>query len=716
MNVNGQDVTIELSASAEKAGKAIEKTTDLLKKFSNATKNAAKSTSKFAKAVDSVALKAISLPIRKASANVSDFAKKVSQLGAAFKRIVFYRAIRTIIKEIADAFRVGTQNLYYYSQGIGGEFARSMDMAATSMLYFKNSIGAAVAPIVNALAPVLDMLVDKIVAVINAINQLFAKLTGATSWTKAIKHPVAYGEAVKGAGKAAKEALRYLAPFDELNVLPSDRGGGGGGSNAAEDYSSMFEEMTAFDSAISDFAERIKAAIKAGDWRGAGKILADKMNEIVSAWDSHSLGAKIGKKINNAIEFAYGFLKNFDFRNLGFKIADGINGALENINFETAGRLFIRKFTALFDFIIGFVEGLDWGLVGKSIGDYLRGAFDEASEWLNSVDWDSVVQNLWKNLKKLIEGIDFKSLAKSFWNLLGNALGAAFDFIKGVIKELSPLETLLLSIASAVGIVVGAVTLYNQIALAATAATTAFKAVMLLLSSPVAAITAAIAGLIFVGVELYKNWDTISGKAKEIWSSIKETIVNTFENVKTKLAETWDGITKWFQQKWTDLKNWWSKLELPAFKIKKPHLSWTSTPATGWIANVLKTLGLPTSLPKLNVQWYAKGGIIDKASLIGAGEAGKEAIIPLERNTEWISRVAHEMREQASRQSASPFGGDIAGDLEDANGVVVNAIFAATAQIIQSMQENNKGGAANYNALVRDITRLQKRQAMATGV
>ncbi|MDO5131450.1 MAG: phage tail tape measure protein [Eubacteriales bacterium] len=52
--------------------------------------------------------------------------------------------------------------------------------------------------------------------------------------------------------------------------------------------------------------------------------------------------------------------------------------------------------------------------------------------------------------------------------------------------------------------------------------------------------------------------------------------------------------------------------------IKLPHFSWE------W-----KDIGGIVSVPSISVEWYAKGGIIDGASLIGAGEAGPEAIIPL---------------------------------------------------------------------------------------
>ena len=69
-----------------------------------------------------------------------------------------------------------------------------------------------------------------------------------------------------------------------------------------------------------------------------------------------------------------------------------------------------------------------------------------------------------------------------------------------------------------------------------------------------------------------------------------------------------------------------------------PHItvSWEALDGNNPIA---KLLGIG-AIPHLAIQWYAKGGIVDGATLLGAGEAGKEAIVPLERNTEWIDMVA----------------------------------------------------------------------------
>lgn len=110
--------------------------------------------------------------------------------------------------------------------------------------------------------------------------------------------------------------------------------------------------------------------------------------------------------------------------------------------------------------------------------------------------------------------------------------------------------------------------------------------------------------------------------------------------------EKWNAFITYMQGRWTALKNWWSGLSLEGFRIKTPHLSWSTKQASGWIASTLSALGLPSAIPQLSVQWYARGGIFDRASLIGVGEAGKEAVVPLERNTSWMQMVADGLMER----------------------------------------------------------------------
>jgi len=135
--------------------------------------------------------------------------------------------------------------------------------------------------------------------------------------------------------------------------------------------------------------------------------------------------------------------------------------------------------------------------------------------------------------------------------------------------------------------------------------------------------------------------------------------------VKSKFTVFWDWYSSTVKKRWSDFGSWmqsgWDKNVAPWFTWEKWHslgqraidaitypfrnIHWPSISfptikwvgggwqSSGWIYNVLSALHLPTSLPRLEVGWYAKGGIFDNPSLIGVGEAGPEAVLPLNDNS-----------------------------------------------------------------------------------
>ena len=101
----------------------------------------------------------------------------ISSFWQALKRVAYYRFIRSIIKEISQAFKEGASNLYQWSKATGkSDFAKNLDRIATSVNYLKNSLGAMLEPIIRTLTPVIEWVIDGIVTIINWINKLFAAL------------------------------------------------------------------------------------------------------------------------------------------------------------------------------------------------------------------------------------------------------------------------------------------------------------------------------------------------------------------------------------------------------------------------------------------------------------------------------------------------------------------------------------------------------------
>jgi phage-related protein len=104
----------------------------------------------------------------------------------------------------------------------------------------------------------------------------------------------------------------------------------------------------------------------------------------------------------------------------------------------------------------------------------------------------------------------------------------------------------------------------------------------------------------------------------KIFSGIKEGIENTFKTVVNGLI---DGINKIITIPFKAINSALSTLKGIEILEIKPF---------DWI----ETFDIP-QIPKL-----AKGGIVDSATLAVVGEQGKEAVMPLENNTEWIDMLA----------------------------------------------------------------------------
>lgn len=141
------------------------------------------------------------------------------------------------------------------------------------------------------------------------------------------------------------------------------------------------------------------------------------------------------------------------------------------------------------------------------------------------------------------------------------------------------------------------------------------------------------------------NWDNIK---RFIWDDGILWIVNeilslfgtSIDNLGTTMTTKFDNFINKLKEKFNALKEWWSNIKVPQFHINMPHLEVGYEPTDSLVARFFGV----SALPKLRVSWYAKGGIVDGATLIGAGEAGKEAIIPLERNTGWINSIAEKLK------------------------------------------------------------------------
>lgn len=190
--------------------------------------------------------------------------KPLSGFLRSLGRIAFYRAIRSILKSIAQAFSEGLKNAYEFSNGItseGHRFAEALNMMSSSGLKMKNQLGSAFISLLAAIAPIVNAIIGLIVRLADAMSQLFAAFTGGT-YLKAKDVFKEWGDEAKSGAKAAKEWKNQLLGFDEINRLNEPSQGGGGGGSAL-DPSQMF-----VDAPIEDWAQKI------ADMLGAIEVVA----------------------------------------------------------------------------------------------------------------------------------------------------------------------------------------------------------------------------------------------------------------------------------------------------------------------------------------------------------------------------------------------------------------------------------------------------------
>ena len=559
------------------------------------------------------------------AAKVKQNTSSLGKLFSSMKRIAMYRAIRFMFAQLTQAMKEGINNLYQYSNLMGGTFAQSMDRLATSGQYLKNSLGAMAAPIINALAPAIDFVIDKIATLLNYINMLFARLSGASVFTAAKKNAVSYGDSLTKAGgsaaKAAKEIRDATTGIDELNIImqKNDDAGGGGGGGA--DYGSMFEELP-IDNSVSEFADKLKQAFESADWKALGTIIGDKVNEVIDGVNWTGVGQKIGYWINAGVQTAYWFLKTVDFFKLGEHVAELVNGALEEVDTSFIGRIIVRWFTMKFDFILGALGALDWGLLARKVSDCIKGAFDEATEWLNGYDWSQMGKDLWTNIKAVISNIDWGGIAKSIFTFLGTAIRSVAQFLGGFFG----------SIAEDIK------TWWNEDIKGADWKETAGNL-----------LKAIGKGFVNIGGWVWDNiiepfgqallgekWENIKevgsnliGKVKEGWDSVsrmKKNIGEFFVNVKNDASSWWSNTKAWWSGKvgavksfttdvkndasawWSSVKSWWSgkvgAAQQFTTSVKNDSLTWWNNVKSWWSGKVGAVKEFTTTVTNQSSVWW----------------------------------------------------------------------------------------------------------------
>lgn len=336
------------------------------------------------------------------------------------------RSLFALMNKLRSALVDGYKNLARYSSRTNT--AISSLMSALDRL--KNSFASAFDPILRAAAPALVSLINLISEAVSRIGMLTAALTGSKTYTKATTIQEDYAKSLDKTSQSAKKAKAALASFDELNIL-DDKDTDTAKDDGSVDPSKMFEQVP-IDSAVLDFADKLKKAFEESDWKGLGTLLGEKINELVDSIDWSGWGTKIGKGMNAAIQTLYYTVDTVDWVNIGKHLAEAVNSIINEVDWDIFGRLLAKKFTAALDVAGGFLKELDWTAVLRAFTSGFSGFYNELQEWLESKDWREIGQIITAKLSGALRNGNVEGAVKSFFDAFTAAINSAADLLEGL--------------------------------------------------------------------------------------------------------------------------------------------------------------------------------------------------------------------------------------------------------------------------------------------
>ena len=174
-------------------------------------------------------------------------------------------------------------------------------------------------------------------------------------------------------------------------------------------------------------------------------------------------------------------------------------------------------------------------------------------------------------------------------------------------------------------------------------------------------------------------WSTVKGFFSDVWTDIKTIFANTGTWFKTKFTTAWTSIKnvfspetvgEFFSSVWDTIKSKFTSIGTKvgdaiggAFKSAINAVLQTVEDAINAVPDAINgALDVINQIPGVNIPSMgyvelprlAKGGIVSKSMLANIGEAGEEAVIPLENNKAGLKKIAGLLAEE---MNGGAFGG-----------------------------------------------------------
>ena len=609
------------------------------------------------------------------------FSTMLSRLKGITLSLLVFNWITKGFNAMVSAFKTGIDNMAKYS----GEFNAKMSQMQSATELLKASLGALSAPIVSALTPAIVTLCGWLTNAINAINKFISAVSGKSTWTRAKKQQKDYAGSLKDTASAAKQAAGALAAFDDLNVLQKDDTSGSGGSSSGSS-SPEYEEvaLTEDDFKWIDTVKKTLQGLLPLVLAIGAAFLAWKVYDLVKGLLAISpiLGGIAGAItiVAGAALAVVGYLhmweKGVDWKGLigyiaGVSIVAG--GVLALFGPIAAGTVIIVA--AIAGLVLGLKDIVENGANAKNVALLLVSAFglvagvfmafgapaavvvgaivaiiaamilfgkkaDEVKKTVKSL-WEDHFKPFGDNIKAGIAAIQniFLSLWNAYIKPILDAIGKKWEEL--VTGHIQPMVAQILKL---IGSIIDLTSAWWKNLLVP------FIAFLIAYIIPtVAPIIQTVTSLVF---EMAKFIADIITGIITIFVGFIDIITGLINGDWRKVCQ---GMAEIFQGTWLIIK-----------AIINAILGGVDVMANG-VVNAANTIidafnglhfNIPDWVPKIggknfgfniahvhavNVPRLAYGGIAIGSTIANIGEAGREAVLPLENNTGWMDDLAYKI-------------------------------------------------------------------------
>lgn len=486
-------------------------------------------------------------------------------------------------------------------RGALGMLRKAVSSALSDNEQLQNQLNAIKGMMGQALAPAIQVLLNglsQLITFADKLYQVFFKTSLIAKYNA--KQTEKTAKSTKKASKSAKEYNRQMAAFDVANTL-SDSGSSDKASDEAEEIANLFKPAK-----IKKWMQDIIKAFKKGNWKSAGATVAkaindalakiswvdiqnkvknfttalgDAMNGFVAFLDWKNVGTTFANAINTITGAITNFTDTVKWDMLGGKIATSLNSLVAVLNPKDFGKSLTSGFKILTELLYGFFNGED-GEGGFDFDNLGVKVGDIIINALKNIPWDKVA----KNAASAINGL-FKFLNGAITKIKDEDLNIGENIAEKLLTFLSEVDW------GEIGKFIN-----NAITGMCDAISDFFKR----LDENDDAYNTVVDGIkeFFGGLKL-----------KEIMIALGEMILNVskfslkFSENATK--DTWNALSKWIKDISANFNfEFWDK-------------------------------------PKL-----ARGGIVNnpgRGVTATVGEAGAEAVLPLENNTDWMDALAERL-------------------------------------------------------------------------